>query len=378
MKIKAIDIFCDVIDNYGDAGVTYRLAKSLIEKNSGFKIRLFSNNLNIFSKLDNKIILFSECHIPGRIEFIPYKTLTKEFLQKYPPAPLIIEAFACQIPEIYYQTVLKTESIIINLDHLSAENWIEGYHLKESLISDSMIKKYFFMPGFTVKSGGLILDRLLNTGEMKSLRKYYCNHFRIEGDGLIGSIFTYEHNYGNFINDIISYGGKTELVVFGEKSKSSFLTTVEEMNFIKITENIYQLENLKVVFSDFLPQKKYDELLKVTDFNFVRGEDSWARACLSGKPFIWHSYFQENNYQLVKVQACNELLKNYYPEEELFLKFSEYQLLFNNRTAGNNDNSFMFFLENLTVISAYNSELSKYLFKNCNLIKNLLFFVGSL
>ncbi|MCG2759913.1 MAG: hypothetical protein L6407_01690, partial [Candidatus Delongbacteria bacterium] len=91
-----------------------------------------------------------------------------------------------------------------------------------------------------------------------------------------------------------------------------------------------------------------------------------------------HSYFQENNYQLVKVQACNELLKNYYPEEELFLKFSEYQLLFNNRTAGNNDNSFMFFLENLTVISAYNSELSKYLFKNCNLIKNLLFFVGSL
>jgi hypothetical protein len=61
--------------------------------------------------------------------------------------------------------------------------------------------------------------------------------------------------------------------------------------------------NLTDRFFKFFPQEEYDDLLSVTDFNFVRGEDSWARACLSAKPFFWHAYFQKDNYQQVKVKA---------------------------------------------------------------------------
>jgi len=153
--------------------------------------------------------------------------------------------------------------------------------------------------------------------------------------------------------------------VFGEKSQKS----IEP--FLKLRN-----EKLKIVFSDFIPQEEYDDLLKVADFNFVRGEDSWARACMSGKPFIWHSYHQEDNYQLVKVRAFNDLMKKYFTDADLFEKYSEYQTVFNDRTDGVKDNSFAFFIEKLSGIEADFGALSNYLIRNCNLLKNLLFFAG--
>jgi uncharacterized repeat protein (TIGR03837 family) len=355
-RYKDIDIFCDVVDNFGDAGVTYRLARNLAEILPEVRIRLFTNGMNAFSSLNPDIKGF---------ELLPYDVLNEKFLQEDPPAELIIEAFACHIPDNFYQTALRRECLIINLDHLSAEKWIEGVHLKESL-TGAIAKKYFFMPGFNEKSGGLILDRELTQPEKAELRKEFCARFGLDGDGLIASVFTYEHDFGNFITDILSSGKKTELIVFGEKSQKSFEP------FLKMRS-----DKIKIVFSDFITQEEYDALLKVADLNFVRGEDSWARACMSGKPFIWHSYHQEDNYQLVKVKAFNELMKNYFTDNDLYQKYSEYQTAFNDRTDGVKDNSFAFFIKNISGIEADFGVLSKYLIRNCNLIKNLLFFAGS-
>lgn len=355
-KYKNIDIFCDVVDNFGDAGVTYRLARNLAEILPEVRIRLFTNGLSAFSSFSPETKGF---------ELLPYDVLNEKFMREFPAAELIIEAFACHIPEIYYQKALQRECLIINLDHLSAEKWIEGVHLKESL-TGAKAKKYFFMPGFNEYSGGLILDRELTQLEKADLRKDFCVRFGLDGDGLIASVFTYEHDFSNFVTDILSSGKKTELIVFGEKSQKGFEP------FLKLRN-----DKIKIVFSNFITQEEYDSLLKVTDLNFVRGEDSWARACLSGKPFIWHSYHQEDNYQLVKVRAFNELMKNYFTDADLYQKYSEYQMLFNDRTDGVKDTSFTFFLDNLIEIEAYTGVLSKYLIRNCNLLKNLLFFAGS-
>ena len=43
--------------------------------------------------------------------------------------------------------------------------------------------------------------------------------------------------------------------------------------------------------------------MALSDLLFVRGEDSLARAVQLGKPFLWQAYRQENDYQLVKVEA---------------------------------------------------------------------------
>jgi len=355
-EYKDIDIFCDVVDNFGDAGVTYRLARNLAEVLPEVRIRLFTNGMNAFANLNLDIKGF---------ELLPYDVLKENFIRRYPPAELIIEAFACHIPELYYQTALKRECLIINLDHLSAEKWIEGVHLKESL-TGAKAKKYFFMPGFNENSGGLILDRELTQLEKAELRKEFCARFGLDGDGLLATVFTYEHDFCNFVGDLASSGRKIELIVFGEKSQKSFEPYLKMRN-----------DKIKIVFSDFITQEEYDSLLKVTDLNFVRGEDSWARACLSGKPFIWHSYHQEDNYQLVKVRAFNDLMKNYFDDDDLFKEYSEFQMVFNDRTDGVKDNSFTFFLDNLNEIEAYTGLLSKYLIRNCNLLKNLLFFAGS-
>jgi uncharacterized repeat protein (TIGR03837 family) len=355
-RYRNIDIFCDVVDNFGDAGVTYRLARNLADILPEIRIRLFTNGLSVFAGLSPEIKGF---------DLLPYDVLNENFMREYPPAELIIEAFACHIPEIYYQTALQTECLIINLDHLSAEKWIEGVHIKESL-TGAKAKKYFFMPGFVENSGGLIPDRQLTQLQREARRKDFCGRFGLDGDGLLATVFTYEHDFSNFINDVIASGKKTELIVFGEKSQKSF------ESFLKL-----QNEKLKIEFSDFIPQEEYDDLLKVADLNFVRGEDSWARACLSGKPFIWHSYHQEDNYQLVKVRAFNDLMKKYFTDADLLEKYSQYQMIFNDRTDGVKDLSFTFFLENLNGINACLSSFSNYLIRNCNLIKNLLFFAGS-
>jgi uncharacterized repeat protein (TIGR03837 family) len=57
----------------------------------------------------------------------------------------------------------------------------------------------------------------------------------------------------------------------------------------------------------FIPQDDYDWLLAHCDFNIVRGEDSFIRAQLVGKPFIWNIYPQDDGAHLTKLKAFLDL-----------------------------------------------------------------------
>ena len=360
-----IDIFCDVIDNFGDAGVTYRLARALKAELVDSDIRLFTNGLEAFSEIDRRIDHKLKDQICGGIRFSSYDILTPEFAEKYEIPELVIEAFACHIPAAYYEKALDSDCLIINLDHLSAEKWIEGVHLKESL-TGRKAKKYFFMPGLTSASGGIIPDRQLSDGEKAEKRKYFENLYGLESDSFLISVFTYEHDFRQFFSDLKSIGKKVSLIVFGEKSQRS------------IGKADLEDDGIRIIYSDFLPQAEYDDLLKACDLNFVRGEDSWARACLSKKPFVWHAYHQKDNYQLVKVKAFLEYLEEFYSDLEFFELYSSYMMKFNDRNGTAADESAGFMLQNAQTLERYNISLSEHLIKNCNLINNLLFFAGSL
>ncbi len=361
----SIDIFCDVIDNFGDAGVTYRLARSLKKELPDSDIRVFTNGLEAFSAIGAGIIHKKEDQTAGGIRFISYNILTEKFVNGYEIPGLVIEAFACRIPEAYYEKAIGSDCLIINIDHLSAEEWIEGVHLKESL-TGRKAKKYFFMPGFTVNSGGILQDRELNEGELKEKRKYFEKLFRVDNESLMISVFTYEHDFSRFFSDLKSTGKKFSLIIFGEKSRES------------ISKPDAVPDNVKLINSGFLHQTEYDALLKICDLNFVRGEDSWARACLSKKPFVWHAYQQKDNYQLVKVKAFLEYLKRFFSDKEVFRQYSSYMLKFNDRNTETIDDSALFMLQNIESFGLYNISSSEFLIKNCNLINNLLFFARSL
>ena len=76
--------------------------------------------------------------------------------------------------------------------------------------------------------------------------------------------------------------------------------------------------NLNILSIPFVTQDEYDWVLSQCDFNIVRGEDSFIRAQLAGKPFIWHIYPQKDGAHEVKLAAFLELyLKNTSPELRL-------------------------------------------------------------
>jgi len=73
--------------------------------------------------------------------------------------------------------------------------------------------------------------------------------------------------------------------------------------------------NLKLISLPFIPQDDFDYLLAQCDFNIVRGEDSFVRAQLVGRPFIWNIYPQDDGAHLIKLQAFLDLyLKEATPE----------------------------------------------------------------
>ncbi|MDO5576746.1 MAG: elongation factor P maturation arginine rhamnosyltransferase EarP, partial [Fibrobacter sp.] len=158
MNPASIDIFCHVIDNYGDAGVVYRFAKEIKKCLHDCDIRVFIDNIETLSSIEPLVDRSKQVQKVGSITFINSHELTSEMVKRLGIAEVLIEAFACEIPNIVYDIAVFKSKLIINLDYLSAESWVEEYHLQQSLLNSGTAKKFFFMPGFTTATGGLILN----------------------------------------------------------------------------------------------------------------------------------------------------------------------------------------------------------------------------
>ena len=201
MLINSIDIFCEVIDNYGDVGVAYRLARELKRIYPNKELRFIINQtkeLNLIK--NNEDILIIDYEDVNKIEH---------------PADLVIETFACNIPEIYMNKALKTSKLMINLEYFSSEDWVDDFHLQESFLGGNF-KKYFFIPGLSEKSGGIILDKefLDRKNKVQKNREYYLKQFNInENYDLIISVFSYEKNFDNFLKALQKLDKKVLLLL---------------------------------------------------------------------------------------------------------------------------------------------------------------------
>ena len=343
MEIDGIDIFCQVIDNYGDVGVAYRLAREFKRVYPNKKLRFVINQieeLNLIRKSED-------------IEIILYKDISK--IEN--SADLIIESFGCEIPKEYMDKALKNAKLIINLEYFSAEKWVDDFHLQESFLGGNL-KKYFFIPGLSEKSGGILLDNefLERKKKVEANKEYYLKKFGIkEKYDLIGSVFSYEKNFDSLIEELKKLGKKIILLILSEKTQK---------NFIKYFDNGNNYDKIKFVKLPFFTYDKYEELLALCDFNLVRGEDSFVRALLLGKPFLWHIYPQEENTHIKKLKS---FLEKYCPDnKELKETFINYNT---------NKDDFSYFFKNLDEIKKYNENYANYLMENCNLMNKLINFI---
>jgi len=292
------DIFCQIVDNYGDAGVCWRLARSLSSIH-GQEVRIFCDDLPTLNLLASGV----DPKVKLKIDIQPWEASHINARHPVQTPDVVIEAFGCELPERYLAGlfIAPTKPIIINLEYLSAEPWVIDFHGKASPQSHG-ISKYFFFPGFQDAVGGLLLDPIPAEGhltEQQIPQDLKTTWSQLRPGAMRISVFCYPgaplkkwlddlSRLGKDIDILLAHGHAEQLNLYGEQP-------------------IALPKNLQLISMPFVSQDEYDWVLSQCDFNIVRGEDSFVRAQLAGKPFIWHIYPQEDRAHEVKLAAFLDL-----------------------------------------------------------------------
>jgi len=303
-----INIFCQVVDNLGDIGVCWRLARQL-DVDYGCTVDLWVDNLSAFARIEPQA---NDDEAEQTIGNVVIRHWADPFEGDIAIGEVVIEAFACGIPEevIAAMAEMNTPPAWFNLEYLSAEPWVEGCHNKPSQHPRFPLTTTFFFPGFTDKTGGLIREH--NLVEARDFFQNDAIEFAdwAEGLGLPTakeegeqwvSLFCYPSApVALMLQDMANGEGRTRLLVpegVAKKAIDEFVGApfTAGMEFVKGNLTIHSLP--------YTDQAGYDRLLWACDLNFVRGEDSFVRAQWAAKPFIWHIYPQEENIHFEKLQS---------------------------------------------------------------------------
>ncbi|MGB9149466.1 MAG: elongation factor P maturation arginine rhamnosyltransferase EarP [Burkholderiales bacterium] len=313
------DIFCKVVDNYGDVGVAWRLTRQL-ESEQGFNVRFWVDNLATLAQICAEVDAAKDRQNVGGIEIrrwsIPFPESN--------PAEIVIETFGCNLPENYVIAMAHRahQPAWINLDYLSAENWIDSHHMLPSPHPRLALTKYYFFPGFTDQTGGLLRERdlLVRRDAFQQDKNAHAILWHKLGvpppaqGELRVSLFCYENPGLPELLQSWSTGRQpiTCLVPDGVARESVAKFFAGEICTQRKSLTRGQLTVHTIPFTN---QDKYDLLLWACDVNFVRGEDSFVRAQWAARPFVWHIYPQQENAHWVKLNAFIDLYVTGMPAE---------------------------------------------------------------
>lgn len=289
------DIFCRIVDNYGDIGVTWRLARQL-QREHGWSIRLWVDVLDTFNKLEARVNPARKVQVIDDIEVMNWTTPAPDLA----PYQVVIASFSCELPPAFQARMTPGHTLWINLEYLSAEAWVEGCHGLPSLRSDGLHSNFFF-PGFTARTGGLIKESGLLTARDAwqadpERQIQWIKSLGVASEGLqawrsgrLISAFCYpQAPLSAFCKDLASNSVPTLLLI--PKGIGSDIPSGQQ-------------GNLYVARIPFTTQPEYDQTLWTADLNVVRGEDSFVRALWAAKPAIWNIYPQTEDTHLLKLDA---------------------------------------------------------------------------
>ncbi len=288
------DLFCTVIDNHGDLGVCWRLARQLAQ--AGQSVRLWVDDASALAWMAPDAVRNSL----QDIQVLPWAEASEpELLARLPAADIWIEAFGCTLPQAFVThaaATRHTQPLWINLEYLSAEDWVPRMHGLPSPVMSGPTKgwtKTFFYPGFTEGTGGLLREADLLTRQQGFDREAWRQQHapRLAPAGLLISLFCYEPSALPQLLTALAGTPHHLLVTPGRP-----LAAVQQA-----------LKSLAVHPSwsalPYTDQNGFDEMLWACDLNFVRGEDSLVRALWAGQPFIWQIYPQDDEAHHAKLEA---------------------------------------------------------------------------
>jgi len=308
-QATSLAIFCKVVDNYGDIGICWRLARQL-QQEHGIAVTLWVDDLHSFRRMCPEVAPNAEVQRLAGVTVRHWRNQDGVFAAA-DVADIVIEFFACDIPPGYIAAMAQCtpRPVWLNLEGLSAEEWVEGCHTLPSPHPRLSLTKHFFFPGFTGKTGGLLHESSLQEQRLQfqadqGAMTAFLAQFGVtpaEMASLKVSLFCYPHAPVSALFDAWQSGDAavTCLVPEGVAAEAiqAFLGGEAKAGAARTSGA------LTVRVLPFVAQPDYDKLLWACDFNFVRGEDSWVRAQWAGKPFVWHIYPQDENLHHKKLRA---------------------------------------------------------------------------
>ncbi|WP_310445983.1 elongation factor P maturation arginine rhamnosyltransferase EarP [Thiobacillus sp.] len=303
--MRTWDIFCKVIDNYGDIGVSWRLARSLAHE-QGSRVRLLVDDLAAFQRIRPEIQ-------PDRAQQVCEGVTVCAWQQEAvfgEPAEAVIEAFGCTLPDVYVAAMATRipSPVWINLEYLSAESWVGAHHGLPSPHPQLPLTKYFFFPGYTRQTGGLLRERDLLARRSAFVQHEIEAYWRalglaapVPGEWRI-SLFAYENPALAELLDAWRSGADPVTLLVPEGRILPQLAKWLGLGALQAGDAIRR-DALQVQVLPFASQDDYDRLLWACDLNFVRGEDSCVRAQWAARPLVWQAYPQAEGAHHDKLEA---------------------------------------------------------------------------
>jgi uncharacterized repeat protein (TIGR03837 family) len=286
------DIFCTVIDNHGDLGVCWRLTRQLLAQ--GQSVRLWVDDASAL------VWMAPDAPTLPKLQVLPWAAASQsEVLKNLKPADVWSEAFGCTLPEAFVAHGVAThpqQPAWINLEYLSAEDWVPRMHNMPSPVMSGPAKgwtKRFFYPGFTADTGGLLRETDLQERQQRFDRTAWRQQHApdLAPGGLLISLFCYEPaTLPQLLAQLV--GTPHHLLVTPGRPLAAVQQALAGMPV-----------HPKWSALPYIDQNGFDEMLWACDLNLVRGEDSLVRALWAGQPFIWHIYPQDDNAHHVKLDA---------------------------------------------------------------------------
>lgn len=301
------DIFCRVVDNFGDIGVTLRLARGLAA-DRGLRVRLWVDDWTALARLCPAARQTGD---RLRVDGVELRRWRDPF-PAVAPAAAVIEAFACELPAPYVAAMAERvpAPLWINLEYLSAEAWVEDCHRLRSPHPRLPLVKHFWFPGFTARTGGLLREPGL-LAERDAFRADPARRRdwlrRVGGPAIPDgarwiSLFAYEQPLLGMLLQSWAAAARPTLLLVPEGR-----VVPDVLRFFgrppAPVGSVLQRAALTAVMLPFLDSADYDRLLWSCDLNFVRGEDSLVRAHWAARPFVWQLYPQSDDAHHDKLDA---------------------------------------------------------------------------
>lgn len=310
------DLFCRVVDNLGDAGVCWRLARQLAIEH-GWHVRLWLDNPLPLARLRPGIDPTKAFQKIDGIEV--HRWPTSDFPDAV-PGDVVIEAFACELPPSFVTAMASCgrRLVWINLEYLSAEAWVTACHGLSSPHPFLPLTKHFFFPGFSADTGGLIRENDLPSPKPHAVRTE-----------LVVSMFCYENPALPKLLDLWADGTESIVCHVADGLPRQQVELWARCGFS--VGSTIDRGALKLVAAPFVSQPAYDARLADCDLNFVRGEDSFVRAQWAERPFVWQIYPQAEDAHHEKLDAFLHLYGQDLPDDAAREAMAEFWRAWNGR-----------------------------------------------